>query len=198
MPLTLAWLGVVSMLMAVEAAPAAPDREEAVRLALDVLAARLGMRPEGISIQETTATEWPDSSLGCPQKGLVYTARVIPGFVVRLRVDDQILDLRVGEGRAVVCERPVDPGRAGVTAAASNLYKLARRDLAARLKIAEKQVKVQFVRPTKWPDARLGCPGPEPGAEAAREVQGFTIELRADAKTYTYHADTARVVLCPP
>jgi len=159
---------------------------------------RLGVKAERMMVQDAAPTQWPDSSLGCPQKDMIYTPKVVPGFAIRLRVDDQIFDVRVGEGRAVVCERPDDPARAGLTAAAARIYKLARRDLAARLNLDEKQIKVHFVWPTKWPDARLGCPGPEPGDKEARDIQGFTIELSADGKTYTYHADLSQVVQCGP
>lgn len=191
--LSVAKMGWAIALAAQSPSPVTPQ-EEAVRLAREALGSRLEVKAEQIMVQETVAREWPDSSLGCPEKGMVYTPSLVPGFQVRLRWEDRIFDLRVGAGRAIVCERPDEASRAGLTSAAVRLYKMARKDLAERLKLEEKAVKVDVVRATTWPDERLGCPGPAP--EAPREVRGFKIELTAAGKSYTYHADANRVVIC--
>ena len=41
---------------------------------------------------------------------------------------------------------------------ADRVQRLARADLAKRLGVALEAVRVEFVRPTTWPDERLGCP----------------------------------------
>jgi hypothetical protein len=188
------WVGV----LAAQPPGTGLDQEEAIRLSREALGSRLKVKASLIMVQEAVATQWTDSSLGCPEKGMSYTPSVVPGFQVRLRWADQIYDLRVGQGRAIVCARTDDASRAGLTAAAARLYKMARRDLADRLKLEEKVVKVNVVRATTWPDERLGCPGLEPGPDAPRDVRGFRIDLSAAGKTYTYHTDAARVVLCEP
>ncbi len=39
---------------------------DAVALAVETLARALGRAPTAIAVAETTAVDWPDSSLGCP------------------------------------------------------------------------------------------------------------------------------------
>ena len=80
-------------------------------------------------------------------------------------------------------------------AASVNVADLARKDLAARLKVDPAKIETISQKPTVWPDGSLGCP--KPGMNYIQmEVRGSIIELRASGKTYTYHADKKRVVYC--
>lgn len=82
-------------------------------------------------------------------------------------------------------------------APADRVTSLARHDLAKRIKVDEKKIETKSVKPTTWPDASLGCP--LPGMMYAQvETPGFVIELAAADKSYTYHADHKRVVICQP
>ena len=70
----------------------------------------------------------------------------------------------------------------------------AKRDLAKTLGIDEGQISVKSVRSTQWPDASLGME--ESGGFAAQILtDGYIIELQAQGRTYTYHADeNSRVI----
>jgi len=83
----------------------------------------------------------------------------------------------------------------GASSDADRLYGLARTDLAKRLGIEERAVKKVSVQPRTWPDASLGCPKPDT-MYAQVETPGYLIELQASGKTYAYHSDRKRVVLC--
>ena len=83
----------------------------------------------------------------------------------------------------------------GVSAEGDRLYRMARTDLAKRLGIEERKVKKLSVEPRIWPDASLGCPKPDT-MYAQVETPGYVIELQASGKTYAYHSDHKRVVLC--
>lgn len=69
-------------------------------------------------------------------------------------------------------------------------------DLAARLEIASSAVEILALEDVVWPDASLGCPAP--GKMYAQvETPGWLITLRAEDKTYSYHADQrGNYVLC--
>lgn len=67
------------------------------RAALADAARRLGdataPAPEVVSAERVV---WRDGSLGCPQPGRAYTQALVPGFRVRLRAGERILDYHAG------------------------------------------------------------------------------------------------------
>ena len=48
------------------------------------LANRLAVSTNEISFMEATSVTWPDSSLGCPQEGMMYTQVLTPGYLILL------------------------------------------------------------------------------------------------------------------
>jgi hypothetical protein len=61
---------------------AKPDPQPAVDAALQDAATHLGVSPNDMHVDRVEAREWPDSSLGCPQPGLLYSQIVTPGFLI--------------------------------------------------------------------------------------------------------------------
>ncbi|SRR6266851_4185012 len=166
--------------------------QQAAELARKTLAAELGVAAEAVRVTAVTAVEWPDSSLGCPRKGSQYLPVVTPGHRVVLEAEGRAYTVHVAGARAVTCRGSSSQPR---MVAAVRLADLARRDLAARLKIDPEEVKTSLLRPRSWPDASLGCPKPE-ASYAQVVTPGFLIELEAAGKTYRYHSDLSRVVFC--
>jgi hypothetical protein len=178
------------------ATPAEDDSATGVRLARTTLARTLGVAEERVRVEDIRPVEWPDSALGCPEKGQAYTQGLVPGYAVRMNVDGSSHRVRVGGGRAVICDRESTAAAPKFFGIIAQTYDLARRDLAQRLKVEVKEVKVVRVRPTTWPDASMGCPEPKQTYEKA-EIRGFLVELDHAGRAYIYHGDPKRVVLCP-
>ena len=179
---------------AVLAAAAPSSEQQAVQLARRAASQQLGIAPERFTVRTVEPAEWPDSSLGCPRPGVNYLQVVTRGHRVVLEAEGRVSTVHVAGGTAVVCE----PGLAGRSlrfGAVREVQQLARRDLAARLHVAEDAVQVTSLQPRKWPDASLGCPKPDT-MYAQVETPGFLIELEAGGKSYRYHSDYNRVVLC--
>jgi hypothetical protein len=187
------------------------EREQAIRLARETLA-REGTvaNAAAAAVAEVTAVTWPDSSLGCPVAGIVYTPSVIAGYRVRLQSDAAIYTVHVGSGRAVLCEpndaaarsggAPIDGKNAGRSVDDAlrglKLAEQARSTLAARLAVASEQVRIESYRATVWPDAGLGCD--EAGVtRMPQPTKGFRILLRAGDRAFEFHSDLTRVVECP-
>jgi len=73
------------------------------------------------------------------------------------------------------------------------LFLKAQHDLAARLAIDPKIVKIASVETVEWPDASLGVP--EEGMTYAQVITpGFELVLQAGEEQYTYHASVEHVV----
>jgi len=172
--------------------------EEALTLAKETLAKELGVDEEEITVERAEPVRWRDTSLGCPQKGMMYAQVITPGYRVWLQVEGKTYDVHVGSGRAVVCEsasKVVKTPPPAEVVAAARMYELARQDLAARLSVAVEDVKGNFVKPTTWPDTSLGCP--QAGEVYAQVLtEGFLIELEFEGQTCEYHTDMERVLLC--
>ncbi len=66
-------------------ADTAGARSEAIRLATATLSSRLGVDAAALQLVSADAVDWPDSSLGCPERGRVSMPVIVPGFRVQLQ-----------------------------------------------------------------------------------------------------------------
>ena len=182
-----------------------PTREGAVAMATAELARTLGVTAATITLVDAAATQWPDSSLGCRERGMIYRPVITPGFRVTLRAAGRNHSMHVGGGRAIECGTPVrGDARDGKivranAAAGLKLAEQARDALAARLGVARDRIVIDRFRPMTWPDARLGCASAAgAAAPAPQPTPGYRIELSSAGTTYEYHSDLTRVVTCEP
>ncbi len=51
-------------------------------LAANYLAGKLGVGANELTLVRSNATEWPDSSLGCPKPGMMYAQAITPGYEI--------------------------------------------------------------------------------------------------------------------
>ena len=78
--------------------------------AKDDLAHRLSISTEQINVLEARDVIWSDSSLGCPQAGMVYAQVLTPGYLIRLEYNDQQYEYHAGKSLEVIyCENPTPP-----------------------------------------------------------------------------------------
>jgi hypothetical protein len=179
-------------------------KEEAVKLATEVLAHDLGLSSDLVEVRRASPVDWPDSSLGCPREGESYIQVVTPGYLVSLQADGQVFSVHVGSRRAVVCGKAMRAVN-GATAKESfeaesetaigipeapklrELVMQARKDLAERLTVEPETIDLVEVSEVVWPDASLGCPQP---GKAYPQVtkEGHLIRLRSGKRIYRYHS----------
>ncbi len=82
-----------------------PQEEQALLAAQQVLAKQTNTAPEEMQLVSITAREWPDSSLGCPKPGMMYTQVITPGYLVVLDAGGKQYNVHTDSGgRAVVCQ----------------------------------------------------------------------------------------------
>ncbi len=58
------------------------DSQPAVDAALVDAASHLGVPRDQLRLESVQPQQWPDSSLGCPQPGEMYSQIVTPGFLI--------------------------------------------------------------------------------------------------------------------
>ncbi|MEQ1910392.1 MAG: hypothetical protein ABMA15_16340 [Vicinamibacterales bacterium] len=185
--------------------------DKAVALAREALSRQLGTVVDGTAALDVVAVSWPDSSLGCPKPGMMYSPVLLSGHRVRLRVRNVVYVVNVGAGEAVVCGQDASPdgttrqqpsraktdSNATTVALGLRLAEQARTALASRLEVARSRITIDSYRAVTWPDANLGCPSVGEPLTPQR-TEGFLIQLRVGSRPYPFHSDLARVVECPP
>jgi hypothetical protein len=188
-------LGIALVMLMGVAGASEGQKDEAIALARKALAERLGIAESTPALESADPVDWPNAALGCVTKGEVSAQVVTPGFRVRLRVGEDVHEVRVGGGHARPCSESAGAPGANFVEAGVRLAGLARHDLATRLGMDPKDVRIDSLKATTWPDQRLGCDHESAPAEAA-STRGYVITLRAREKEYVYHSDLARAVAC--
>ena len=161
------------------------QKAEAVRLARETLARTTSIAADRFQIVSAVKVQWKDSSLGCPDKGMVYTPRLESGFKIVLVDADHQHEVHVAGGRAVICgdskpspkASPQATVRAGLQAAAS-----ARRHMADQLHVSPDDITVSLIRPSVTPER--GCTE----ATGAAGQQVFYVELAYQKVVRRYRA----------
>lgn len=64
--------------------PAPGAYPPAVLAAVRALSERLNIPPEEITVAAWEPVDWPDTSIGCPQPGMMYAQVIVPGYLVIL------------------------------------------------------------------------------------------------------------------
>ena len=78
--------------------------------AIQDLSGRLGIPSGEVQAVSEKRVTWRDGSLGCPQKGMMYTQALVEGTLIVLRVEGRDYQYHSGQGRApFYCENPVGP-----------------------------------------------------------------------------------------
>jgi hypothetical protein len=180
---------------------AAPDSSGApVALARQDLAGRLDLAADQIQVLSVEAVEWPDTSLGCPQPGMMYAQVLTPGYRIGLQAGGQAYTYHTGGDNLVLCEAQagmdtdqgdgsqVDPGAAA-------LVEQARKDLGERLNIRGDEIRVRSVEAMQWRDSSLGCPQPRTNYLMVI-TPGYLVKLEARGSVYEYHTSMEDAVYC--
>jgi hypothetical protein len=174
------------------------SRDQAVALAKAALAKEKSIAPADIEVEKVSATDWQDTSLGCPADDMMYAQRLVSGYKVVLRAGATSYDVHVGEGRAVICGKSADGkapakasphGETGETAAG-----IAREALASAQGVAVDKVVIKRVRPFSRSETRC-APPEEPKADGG---PAYLIELSLGNATFEYYADQKAAHRCDP
>jgi len=74
------------------------------------LATRLGIDESDVTLVSHEEVTWPDSSLGCPQKGMEYTQVLVNGSLIVLKVNGATYEYHSGSSRdPFYCSNPTEP-----------------------------------------------------------------------------------------
>ena len=76
-----------------------PEAQDTVNAAITDVARRFAVKARVVQVERAT---WPDSSLGCPQEGMMYTQRTVPGWRIVLAVGSRSFEYHAGEAGALV------------------------------------------------------------------------------------------------
>ena len=184
--------------VALGGASEADRKADAIQHARGLLSRQLGVDDARVVVQSAEPAEWPDASLGCPEKGMQYAQVITSGYRVSLAVADRAFVVHVAGTHAVVCPPAGAAAKPGTGARAAEVGRVsasARRDLTSRLGLTPAEVKVTVVRDSPGKDA-AGCTAPEADDTVGEAPgQAYEVEVRAQGRTYRYLARRDRVSL---
>ena len=90
--------------------PSVPGLQGLIEKAKEDLAKRLSITLVDIIVAEAAGVIWPDSSLGCPQKGMAYAEVLTPGYLILLEYANIKYEYHAGKGPDVIfCTNPTPP-----------------------------------------------------------------------------------------
>ena len=90
--------------------PATPNLQSLIEKAKDDLAQRLSIAITQINIVDAKEATWSNSSLGCPQPGMLYADVLTPGYLILLSANGQDYEYHAGKGSVIFyCENPLPP-----------------------------------------------------------------------------------------
>jgi len=85
--------------------PGTQDEERSVALCVADLAEQLEVSEGDIQVLSAEPVNWPDTSLGCPEPGMMYAQVITPGFQVTLQAGGKDYEYHTDGKRAVTCGR---------------------------------------------------------------------------------------------
>ncbi len=80
-----------------------PGTEPLVEAAVQDLLARVKLTATDVRIKNIEAVDWPDTSLGCPQPGMVYAQVITPGYKITLAAESRDYVYHTDRQRVVYC-----------------------------------------------------------------------------------------------
>ena len=92
------------------ASPAAGSADQAaadaaIRAAISDAASRLKVASDTIQVVSVSATDWSDTSLGCPQPGMFYAQVIVQGYTIVLSAGQARVEYHADKrGRVVTCK----------------------------------------------------------------------------------------------
>ncbi|MDX2416298.1 MAG: hypothetical protein QNK19_02435 [Xanthomonadales bacterium] len=172
------------------------SEKQATELAVETLSQKIGAERNDIVLIRLSRFNWPNSALGCPQPGMMYTDAIVPGYLALLKHGEKSYRVHMGNGRGLICElqrMPVDLDAVRL----DNLKKMATADLADKLGIEPQEITVVEHQTMIWPDTNFGCStGSEPAV--VKTIRGYGIKLEYRGQTFEYRTSQSKVMPCPP
>jgi hypothetical protein len=90
--------------------PYTPALQNLIEKAREDLAQRLSPPVSQIYLVDAQEVFWPNSSLGCPEPGMVYAEVITPGYLIILSAGDREYEYHASRGTMVIyCENPMPP-----------------------------------------------------------------------------------------
>ena len=90
--------------------PSVSGMQALIEQAKEDLARRLSTSEAQITIVDAKDVTWPNSSLGCPQPGMLYAEVLTPGYLILLNANGKDYEYHAGKSSdAFYCENPSPP-----------------------------------------------------------------------------------------
>ncbi len=165
-----------------------------------LVAEDLGVDSESLVVASIRQRSWSDTSLGCPEPGMVYAQVIVEGWqVVFQDSDGETYDVHTPSDPEdfVICES--QEGEEGMIGPSNPAVKAALSLVTENFAVTMDELVVQEASAVQWPNSCLGCAG-------AREnclmviTPGYRVMLSSGDRIYEVHTneDGTRARICRP
>lgn len=166
------------------------------------VAKELGLKSTDLTLLKSEEVQWPDSSLGCPQKGMHYLQVITPGWrVIFEDAAGKQYDVRAPETLRyhVICHNAADTGAAPPVDKKDfgSAKDAAVNALMAKLNVSREAISVVSVEAVEWRNSCLGCAAP--GERCLMVITpGYRVQLESGGKSYSVHTNNSgsRAIVC--
>ncbi|MAS36152.1 MAG: hypothetical protein CL610_19255 [Anaerolineaceae bacterium] len=171
--------------------------------ALDDLAERQSVDAADIQVVRLETAVWTTLDFDCGDADSAELANLeIDGYRIVLDVEGEAFEYHADTRATVRLCESVDTAAAEaedllleLDPVAADTVALAQRNLANRLDLPVRRIRVVDVMPVLWPDNSLGCPQPNQ-TYTPIAAAGYRIVLSAGDETYIFHSDSIQVIAC--
>ncbi len=171
------------------------EEDRAVDIAMKTLAGSHKVVAADVRVVRVSRFNWPNSALGCPEPGVLYTQMIVPGYLVLLEHKGEVYRVHIGKDRGVICDLKKSPVKLEKKIL-ENLKKMAVQDLAGKLNVEPAEIEISSYASRVWRGENLGCSS-QPGPDQRRAVRGYLMELEYDGRIYQYRTSRTEVLPCP-
>ena len=153
----------------------------------------LGLMKDSLKHLSETPRVWRDTSLGCPQPGMVYAQVLTDGWLFVFETSDGIeipVHAERGLNKYIICTEEVntDSKEENSDLRMLPVLQTAIRQLSESLGVPESNIDFLGFESKLWPNSCLGCAGSEENCLMV-VTPGYKVQFAVDGRGYTLHTN---------
>lgn len=155
-----------------------------------------------IEYLDVQKVNWPTSALGCEEPGHSYLQVITPGHKVRLKVDGRGLIVHTSQHTAKLCNTKKPVAKVTPTKISKGMsdqikaIQLARKQLIAKLKEENSEVRLRDVKSITYTEAKQKCVASSTLKGLSKEATYFYVSLELEKQLFNFISDGVEVMEC--
>jgi len=174
--------------------------EDLRKLVTNALVEKLGVSQKDISILSSKKIDWPNSALGCPQKGQYYLPVITSGYQLKVAVNSREYFVHTGANSAIICENQRITGQTSnskfpgkESSKQVKAIQLARKLLLTNNAATSARISLVSVEQRAWSEVEKDCSSK---SVFKKNSNGYLVTLKREGKNTLYFSNGIHVLEC--